>query len=342
MITVLKPGLLSTFQDEGRIGWQHLGVPVAGAMDARAHRLASLMVGNPATRASLEITLAGPVLRFDAPACVAIAGADLGATLNGAPLPLLRPCVARSGDILAFPSRPPAGRGVRTYLAVHGGYALTPVMGSESTYLRSGFGGLHGRALAKGDAVGLRRPLADAPARLDALQAALDALQLYLPATLVQQPRAALRLLPGVHWDAFGPEAQERLFEAGFRIAAQSDRMGYRLSGPALALRTPRQMLSEAVSFGTMQVPADGQPIVLMADRQTTGGYPKIAQVASVDLPLLAQYAPGDALRFTRATLDEAQRLDAARERAYLDLEAALQPLRAQLDAACDLPGIPA
>lgn len=326
-IAVLKPGMLSTFQDEGRTGLQHQGIPVAGAMDERAHRLASLLVGNAASRATLEITLVGPVLRFDAPACIALAGADLGATRNGVPLCLNRPTLMRAGDILAFPAAPQA-RGVRAYLAIHGGFAIDPVMGSESTYLRTGFGGLHGRTLAKGDALSLRTPLAGDESRLAALDDALDDLRLYLPAPLVYAPRESLRILPGVHWDEFDAPSQRHLVESAFQISPQSDRMGYRLSGPHLAMRTPRQMLSEAATFGTVQVPSGGQPIVLMADRQTTGGYPKIAQVASVDLPLLAQCAPGQAVRFTLVDLEEAQRLDNARERAYRQLEAALQPLR--------------
>ncbi|HEY0296339.1 MAG TPA: biotin-dependent carboxyltransferase family protein [Bordetella sp.] len=332
-ITVLKPGLQSSFQDLGRIGFQHQGIPVNGAMDERAHRLASLLVGNPATRATLEITLVGPVLRFDAPACFALAGADLGATLNGAPVPVLRPQLARAGDLLAFPSRPEPERGLRAYLAVHGGYALEPVMGSESTYLRGGFGGLHGRALAKDDAVGLRQPLRDDAASLDALDAAMAALRLYLPATLVNTPRRALRMLPGAHWDRFDAESQQRFVDTEFRVSPASDRMGYRLAGPGIHQTSQRQMLSEAACFGSVQVPADGQPIVLMADRQTTGGYAKIAQVISADLPLLAQYAPGRGLRFTLTTLDEAQRLDQARERAYAGLAAALAPLRERLAA---------
>ena len=331
-IAVLKPGLQSSFQDTGRVGYQHQGVPVNGAMDERAHRLASLLAGNPPTRATLEITMVGPVLRFDAPACFALAGADLGATLNGSPVPVLRPQVARTGDLLAFPARPAPGRGLRTYLAVHGGYAIEPVMGSESTYLRGGFGGLDGRALIKGDVIGLRQPLRD-DAGLDALEAAMQALYLYLPATLVGTPRAALRVLPGVHWDHFDAESQERFVQAEFRVSPASDRMGYRLTGPGIHQISQQQMLSEAACFGSVQVPADGQPIVLMADRQTTGGYSKIVQVISADLPLLAQYAPGQSVRFSLATLEEAQRLDQARERAYAGLETALEPLRAQLAA---------
>jgi biotin-dependent carboxylase-like uncharacterized protein len=342
-ITVLKPGLLSSFQDLGRVGYQHQGIPVAGAMDARAHRLASLLVGNdPGRSATLEMTLQGPLLRFDAAACFALAGATLGAVLNGAPIPANRPLLARPGDVLGFghPAAPcasePAARtsagvptgvpGLRAYLAVHGGYALPRVMGSESTYLRSGFGGYHGRALAKGDVIALRAALD--PAVLDALEAALWDTRLYLPAPLIPQLRTTVRALPGRQWAEFTRASRDAFTSQAFRVTPQSERMGYRLSGPALTMQSPRQMLSEATCFGTVQVPADGAPIVLMADRQTTGGYPKIAQVATIDLPMLAQTAPGSTLRFEMITIDDAQRLDGEREIAFARLAAALTPLR--------------
>jgi len=327
--TVLKPGMLSSFQDRGREGCQHQGIPAAGAMDERAHRLANALAGNTQDCATLEITLAGPTLRFDAPACFALAGADLGATLNGQDIPRHRPLVARAGDTLAFGARPALG--VRAYLAVHGGYALPPVMGSQATYLRSGFGGFHGRALAKGDQVPLARPL-PVGANLDALAQALWNLRVYLPSALGGRTRAGIRFLPGRHWNEFSAASRRAFAEAEFRISPQSDRMGYRLTGPALAMDAPRQMLSEAACFGTVQVPAGGEAIILMADRQTTGGYPKIAQIATVDLPLLAQCAPGHALRFEPIPLEEAQRLDAARERAFAQLHEALAPLRALLN----------
>jgi len=331
-LTVLKPGLLSTFQDAGRLGSQHLGVPVCGAMDVRAHRLANLLAGNTADPATLEITLAGPTLRFEAPACFAIAGADLGATLDGTAVPCHRPLVARAGDVLAFGSAAPQA-GVRAYLAVHGGYALAPVMGSASTYVRGRFGGLAGRALARGDVVGLPAPLPDRPGSLARLAEALWQQRVYLPAALAGRARDSLRVLPGIHWDEFDAESRQRLLQAEFRISPQSDRMGYRLEGPPLVMTAPRQILSEAASFGTVQVPAGGEAIVLMADRQTTGGYPKIAQVITVDLPILAQRRPGQTLRFARIELDDAQRLDGEREEAFIQLQDALAPLRALLHA---------
>ncbi|ARP92039.1 carboxylase [Bordetella genomosp. 9] len=332
-LCVLKPGLLSSFQDLGRFGYQHQGIPVAGAMDARAHRLASLLAGNdPARTASLEITLQGPVLRFEQAACFALSGASLGAALNGKAIPINRPLLARAGDILAFGAAGgdaslDGAQGLRAYLAVHGGFSLRRVMDSESTYLRSGFGGYEGRALAKGDVVGLRRAV-NATA-LDELENALWQTRLYLPGTLTAQPRATVRAVPGRQWDDFTQAARDAFAGEPYVVTPQSERMGYRLQGPALAMTQPRQMLSEATCFGTVQVPADGAPIVLMADRQTTGGYPKIAQVASVDLPRLAQTAPGSTIRFEMISLDQAQRLDGERETAFARLADALQGLRA-------------
>jgi len=328
MMTVLKPGMLSTFQDPGRSGWQHLGVPVSGPMDARAHRLANLLVGNDENTATLEVTLLGPQLRFDAPACFAIAGADLTATLNGQAAALHRPLVARAGDVLAWGAR---RQGVRAYLAVHGGWQLDEVMGSCATNLRSRFGGWHGRALAKGDVVPLRTTFAGD--KLDMLADALWQQRIYLPGTLGLNPRRSLRILPGPHWAAFTTESQRALQQHPYRIGTASDRMGYRLEGPQLALTKPLQIISEGIGAGTMQVPADGAPIVLMADRQTTGGYPKMAHVASVDLPQLAQLAPGEHVRFDLITLDAAQALHAQRQAGFARIAQDLQPIHALLAA---------
>lgn len=324
-IKVLKPGMLSTFQDLGRHGSQHLGIPVAGAMDPVAHRLANLLVGNEQDCATLEITLAGPLLCFESACVIALTGADLGASLNGRPLPQNRPVAVRAGDLLAFGAR---GFGTRAYLAVRGGCLLDSLMGSDSTYLRSGFGGYKGRALAKGDTVMLRRPLRLSDAAVDALHDALWEVPVYLPALIGMTARASVRVLEGAQWEAFTGESREAFLSERFRISPQSERMGYRLKGPTLAMAEPRQQLSEAISFGTIQVPAGGDPIVLMADRQTTGGYPKIAQVAQVDLPVLAQLGPGDTVRFEAIALADAQALDRRREQAFGRLRDSLQPLR--------------
>jgi len=322
-VHVIKPGMLTTFQDLGRIGYQHLGVPVAGAMDARAHRLANLLAGNSEDMATMEITMSGPTLRFDQPACIAICGADLSPHVRNKPIPLNRPIVLKAGSELSFGER---RYGARCYLAVFGGFALASVLGSASTYVRSGMGGWHGRALRKGDQIGLNINMMSSG--LTALSRKLWDIEVYLPASLSSSPRQTVRIIKGAQWKEFSPESCAAMITQPFRISPDSERMGYRLQGPAITLSEPRQMISEATSFGTIQVPSGGQPIVLMADRQTTGGYPKIAHVAAVDLPLLAQMLPGDTVRFEPISLDHAQELDVKRELAFHALAGHLSALR--------------
>ncbi len=323
-ITVIKPGLLSSFQDLGRHGHQHLGVPVGGAMDSRAHRLANLLAGNPENEATLEVTLVGPVLRFDAPGCIAISGAHLSPTLNKEPIPNNRPLIVRAGDTLAFGART---AGLRAYIAWNGGIALPSVLGSRSTYLRGGFGGYHGRALQKGDVLNMLGAL-DKRA-LNDLEQELWKIKVYLPAVLGLVPRAAIRVMRGAHTGLFTDASIADFFAGDYRVSPLSERMGYRLQGPQLSLKSSTQLLSEATSFGSIQVPPDGNPIILMADRQTTGGYAKIGHVATVDLSLIAQAMPGETLRFTEISLAQAQQLDGQREDAFGRLHQALAPLRA-------------
>ena len=322
-VVVIKPGMLSSFQDAGRHGQQPLGISVVGAMDQRAHHLANMVVGNDAQTASLEITLTGPTLQFQQPGCIALSGGDLSATLNGQAVALNRPIIVRPNDTLAFG---PRKHGTRCYLAVHGGFALTPVLGSTSTYLRSHFGGWQGRALQKGDEIPFVRSLATKG--LEALAMELWSIKIYLPSAIADSSRQRIRLIKSALWNEFTPESCVALLTETFRVSPDSERMGYRLSGTPLLMTKPRQLLSEATTFGTIQVPAGGQPIILMADRQTTGGYPKMAYVATVDLPLLAQCAPGDALQFEAIPLERAQELDAARERAWQALAQTLKPIR--------------
>jgi biotin-dependent carboxylase-like uncharacterized protein len=325
-VMILKPGMLTTFQDLGRFGQQHLGVSVAGAMDMRAHRLANLIVGNAPELATLEITLTGPTIRFTKPCCIALCGADLSATLNGQPLCLNRPIVVRAKDELAFGVR---AYGTRAYLAVHGGFALTPVLGSTSTYLRSTMGGWKGRALRRDDEIPLINPLKNKG--LEELAMDLWAIKIYLPGTIAQSHQTHVRLIKGQQWSEFTPESCAALLTEPYRISPDSERMGYRLEGTPLFMSKPRQMISEGTTFGTIQVPAGGQPIILMADRQTTGGYPKMAYVASIDLPRLAQMGPGDTVGFKAITLEQAQALNIVRARAFSALAQALQPVRTLL-----------
>ena len=325
-IIVIKPGMLSSFQDLGRSGYQQLGVPCAGAMDQRAHTLANLLVGNEASQASLEITLTGPTLQFTRACCIALTCAQLSPKLNGQPVAMNRPIIIRQQDTLTFGERQ---SGTRAYLSVHGGFALAPVLGSTSTFIRSGMGGWQGRALKRGDQIRLLQPLAEQA--LDELASAPWAIQVYLPTALAPSLRTAIRIVPSSQWADFTEASRQAFTSTPFRVSPDSERMGYRLQGPQIMLSIPRQMISEATTFGTIQVPAGGQPIVLMADRQTTGGYPKIAYVASVDLPLLAQMGPGDWLNFELVKLEYAQALDLARRRAFAALANTLSTVRTQL-----------
>jgi biotin-dependent carboxylase-like uncharacterized protein len=316
---VIKPGMLSTFQDGGRWGYQSLGVSVCGAMDLVSHHLANLIVGNSTDMATLEITLMGPTLVFNEACCVCLTGADMQAKLNDKPVARFRPIVIKAGETLTMPL---AKEGTRAYLAMHGGFALPLVMGSQSTYLRSGFGGWDGRALQAGDEVGFNSTLNDAPEKLDKLSNTLWDTRIYLPISLGAWSlrKSTVRWVKSTTWPEFTRESQQAVLQTHWRVGNDADRMGFRLDGPKLALSEARERLSEPTTFGTIQVPASGQPIVLMADRQTSGGYAKLGCVASVDLPILAQKKPGDEIRFLPIDVEQAQALDAARQIAFDEL----------------------
>ena len=318
MIRVIKPGALSMLQDLGRFGYQRYGVIVDGAMDEWAHRVANLLVGNPETEATLEITLVGPSLAFDDRAVIALCGGNLSPHVGDRDVPMDRPVRLRPGSVLEFGRRM---SGCRTYLAVKGGYAVTPVMGSKSTYLRGAFGGFNGRALRKGDVISIAQKGDSAMAISGEHDG--DAPFVAPASSWVARNGAAatavrsIRVVKGPQWSFFSDEAERAFTGTEFVLTPKSDRMGFRLEGAKLTLREPIEMISEGVSFGTIQVPPDGNPIILMADCQTTGGYPKLAQVASVDLPLLAQLMPGQMMRFELISLDFAQQLYLDREREF-------------------------
>jgi len=324
---VLKPGLFTTVQDLGRPGYQKTGLVVSGALDAVALRTANLLVGNPATAAGLECTLRGPVLRFEADTLLALSGADLAATIAGQPVPLGRPVAVRAGAVLAFGAPKLAGR---AWLAVAGGVAVPLVLGSRATYLRAALGGLSGRALRAGDALPVGEWPALARRLFDTLKPAETAgwaSARWLAASEAAAPLGmplVVRALPGPEYAQFAPSSQQSFWQELFTVTTEADRMGCRLSGPALTRATTAELLSSAVTFGTVQVPPGGQPIVLLADCQTTGGYPRLAQVISADLGRLAQALPGTRLRFQPVSLAEAQALYLAQERRLRTLERAV------------------
>lgn len=308
-VRVVGAGLQTTVQDLGRPTHQREGMPAGGAMDRRAIRLANLLVGNDDGAAALEAPFIGPTLAFDAPAAIALAGADLEASIDGQAVPLWRAIGVPAGATLRF-GRPRTG--CRVYVAFAGGIDVPVVYGSRSTYLRARFGGLEGRALRAGDVLSLGEP--SALGRRIGSSLAADSNRIRVArwgAGLDLRPQyssdAIVRVINGAHTELLSAEARTRFHTATFRVSPSSDRMGYRLEGPALALRHRVELLSEGVAFGTVQLPPDGAPIVLMADRQTTGGYPRIGEVASCDLGLVAQLKPGDGLRFRPIDVDEAQ-----------------------------------
>jgi antagonist of KipI len=316
-ISVLKPGLLTTVQDLGRFGYQHTGLVVSGALNAVALRAANLLVGNPESLAGLECTLRGPTLRFEADALLALTGADLAATITGQPVPLGRPVAVRAGTVLAFGAPKTSGR---AWLAVAGGVAVAPVLGSRATYLRAALGGLAGRALLTGDVLPVGEWSATAQALFSGMKPAEAANWRTATWSSNSRPLArpdlvlVVRAMPGPEYEQFAPESQCAFWEETFTVTTEADRMGARLSGPGLERLATTELLSSAVTFGTVQVPAGGQPIVLLADCQTTGGYPRLAQVISADLGRLAQALPGTRLRFQQVRLAEAQALYLAQE----------------------------
>jgi antagonist of KipI len=292
-IEVVRPGMFTTVQDLGRTGWRASGVPVGGAADLFALRVANSLVGNPEGAAALEFTLVGPELHFTHDTVVAMGGADFGA------VPEWRPVKVEAGATLNFGQ---ARNGCRGYLAIAGGVDVAPILGSRSTYTRAALGGFHGRILHEGDAIPIHaesRHIRD-HWRID---------ERILPA---YSASPTVRVVSGAHAAQFSP-AWSGL---AFRTSSRSDRMGLRLTGEPLARNTTEELLSLPVAPGTIQVPPDGQPIVLLSDAQTVGGYPQIAHVISVDLPLIAQLRPGDAVRFVPVSLGQAHELMVAQERA--------------------------
>jgi antagonist of KipI len=310
VLSVLQAGLLTTLQDSGRHGHAHLGVGTSGAADVALLRLANALVGNAPGAAALELTLVGPRLRFDLAADVAVVG-HVGAQLDGRPLPAWRRCAVAAGGELEVGR---LQRGARAYLAVGGGFDAAPVLGSRSTDLNAGIGPFGGRALRRGDRLGWH-----AAARRGTAAWSLD------PAPWCEpDPALPLRLVAGAHLGCLTAPSHAALFGAEFRIAADSNRVGWRLDGPSLALSAAHELVSTGVVPGTLQLPPGGQPIVLGVEGPGTGGYPRLGHVASVDLARLAQRRPGDALRFCAIERDAALLLAQQREAALQRLETAI------------------
>lgn len=313
-LQIIKSGSFTTVQDLGRSGYQRYGVVVSGGMDDYALRAANLILGNDENDAVLEMTMQGPIIRFEHNTRISICGADFSATINGRNVPMWRPICVKAGSVLEFGY---AADGCRTYLAVSGGIQLPPVLESRSTYVRGGMGGLSGRALQKEDTLPITKQLDLRNASFGTKPFGIE--QWYLSQSIlpVYSNHPVLRFIEGPEYKLFEDKSIEALMQEQFTIDPQSDRMGYQLKGHALRLKHPYEMLSEAVTVGTMQIPPSGDPILLLKDRQTTGGYPRIAQVITVDIPLLAQLKPHDTVRFQEVTHEEAEKLFIERERQF-------------------------
>ncbi len=315
-LRVLSPGFHTTVQDLGRPGYQAIGVPVSGALDNFSLRLANALVGNEPGAPALEILFAGPELEVGADTVrVALAGAGASLATDAGHLPgapaghsmtLLR------GDVLKII----AGRqSACCYLAVEGGFAVPPVLGSASTYVRAAIGGIEGRALRRGDFLPL------------AIGCSPERPELHLPLPLPPTGDQPIRVVLGPQQEYFTKAAIAALLDSEFRVSQNADRMGMRLDGPLLQHRGGWDIASDAIATGAIQVPGSGQPIVLLADHQTTGGYPKIATVVSADLPVVGRRRPGDALRFTAVTVEAAEALYRDEERRLAELVAAIEPV---------------
>ena len=315
-LLVIKPGLQTTIQDRGRWGFQWLGVPVAGPMAPCSHRIANALVGNDASAATLEIMLVGPEVEFEDERLVAVAGAEFVLTLDGRVESRNAAFVAPAGSRLRFGSR---GRGSRAYLAIAGGVAVTPTLGSRSTHVISRTGGLDGRALAAGD----RPPIGEVNvvSRRRHVGGSVSVRQLVEAITALPDRHARVRVLPGPQRERFAGEALDALQSAPYTITNDSDRMGFRLQGPWLAHKFGADIISDATPLGVLQVPSSGQPVLLMADRQTTGGYPKIATVITADIGIAGQLGPGDTISFEVCSRRSAMAALIAQERALMAIE---------------------
>ncbi|GAB7129256.1 biotin-dependent carboxyltransferase family protein [Silvimonas sp. JCM 19000] len=286
-LRIVKTGPQCSVQDLGRFGTSQWGVPVGGVMDIPALLVGNLLVGNAPELAAIEITLGGLQVRFMRDAVIAITGARVAATLDKQPVQCWRSVPVRQGQTLALAW---AEHGARSYLCVSGGIDVPVVLNARATDLSSGFGGFEGRALKVGDVV------------------PLGAWEGHAPQASVRAPERGevLRILPGTEWNAFSPAAQKALVSEPWRVTQDANRMGAWLAGPDLSLDPPLDLPSHSVQRGVIQVPPSGQPVLLLPDAQTTGGYPKIAQVIRADIWRMGQFRPGDSIRFVEVTLPQA------------------------------------
>ena len=312
-ITVLNPGLMTTVQDQGRIGYQQFGVSSSGVMDPRSASLANILVGNDEKEAVLECTMMGPHLQFNQANCIAITGGDLMPTLDGKPIPNYTAVKVEAGQVLKF-TMPKTG--CRAFIAFAGGLDIPEVMGSRSTYMKAKIGGVEGRKLAKDDVIGFRAPKAELK-NMNFRSMASE---------FVPRKEYTVRVVLGPQDDYFTDAGIQTFLSEVYSVTAEFDRMGCRLEGAVIQHKEGGDIISDGIAFGAIQVPSSGQPIIMLGDRQTTGGYTKIANVISADFRILAQLKQGDKVRFEKVSVKAAQD-------ALLTQRAALKTIRNALEA---------
>lgn len=295
-IKVINGGFLTTIQDMGRFGYQETGMAVSGVMDQRSAALANLLVGNAETEGVIEVTMMGPMLTFTEDNLTAITGGNLGAKLDGKPFPMYETVLVKKGQTLSFGGM---FGGSRAYIAFAGGLDVPVVMGSKSTNLKSKVGGFQGRKLGAGDEIGFSAPKTWLPHLGERTLAPED----------FSAKELTLRVVMGPQDDCFTEKGIETFLGCAYTISNEYDRMGCRMQGEVIEHKNGGDIITDGISFGAVQIPSHGNPIVMMADHQTTGGYTKIANVISVDLPKLAQCMPGVRVHFERVSIEEAQDL---------------------------------
>lgn len=294
-IKIIKAGMLSTIQDLGRYGFQEFGMPVSGAMDHYSMKLANFLVGNNLNSAVIEATVIGPEIFFEADCYIAICGADMNAKLNNESVNMYQTISVKSGTTLKMGA---VKDGFRTYIAFSGGIDVPLIMNSRSTYLRGKIGGHGGRQLIPKDELNLGKESSTIT------QKKID--EKFIP---IWSENLVCRIIAGPEIHKFKLTGINTFLNSTYSISLESDRMGYRLNGERIAHRSSPDIISAGIAFGTIQVPGHGEPIIMMADHQTTGGYAKIANVISADLPYLAQMKQGDTIEFEEIKLEEAHEL---------------------------------
>ena len=314
-IRILKGGMLTTVQDLGRTGYQSQGFSVAGVMDVRSFKIANLLLDNPENEAVLEFTLIGPTLEFTSATIIAITGGDFQPTINGEPAPMYTAIYMNKGDVLKFGS---AKTGSRGYIAFSSYLDIPVVMGSRCTNLKSRIGGFKGRKLQAGDYIGFRIKRRYLPFFLSRK----------LEPENFDQDSTTLRVIMGPQDKKFSKQGIETFLTTEYTVTSEFDRMGCRLDGAYIAPKESSDIISDGIAFGSIQVPSHGKPIILLADRQTTGGYAKIATVASVDLPKLVQRKTDHKIRFEAISVQEAQKL-------YLKEQKQLDKMRKLIHKPC-------